>query len=91
MNAHVPATDSLALARDLILRPAGLDENRIDAALSTVLGAAVDAADVYFQLSRDESWALEDGIVKEGSASIEQGVKRIEDQVTLAFVLETQL
>ena len=74
MNAQLPATDSLSLARDLILRPAGLDENRIDAALSTVLGAAVDAADVYFQLSRDESWALEDGIVKEGSASIEQGV-----------------
>jgi TldD protein len=39
-----------------------------------VLGAAVDAADIYFQLSRDESWSLEDGIVKEGSASIEQGV-----------------
>jgi TldD protein len=74
MNSTVPAADSLALARDLILRPAGLDEGRIDAALSTVLGAAVDAADIYFQLARDESWALEDGIVKEGSASIEQGV-----------------
>ena len=39
-----------------------------------MLGHAVDAADLYFQLSREESWALEDGIVKEGSASIEQGV-----------------
>ena len=29
---------------------------------------------MYFQLSREESWALEDGIVKDGSASIEQGV-----------------
>ncbi len=74
MNATLPAADPLALARDLILRPAGLDENRIDGALSTLLGASVDAADIYFQLSRDESWALEDGIVKEGSASIEQGV-----------------
>ncbi|MCP5328559.1 MAG: metalloprotease TldD [Sinobacteraceae bacterium] len=74
MTAQLPAADPLALARDLILRPAGLDENRIDAALSTLLGAAVDAGDIYFQLSRDESWALEDGIVKEGSASIEQGV-----------------
>ena len=35
---------------------------------------AVDAADLYFQVSREESWALEDGIVKEGSASIEEGV-----------------
>src|SRR5687768_17350648 len=35
---------------------------------------SVDFADVYFQLSRQESWSLEDGIVKEGSAGIEQGV-----------------
>ena len=34
----------------------------------------VDAADLYFQFSRDEGWSLEDGIVKEGSAAIEQGV-----------------
>ena len=34
----------------------------------------MDFADLYFQLSREESWALEDGIVKDGSASIEQGV-----------------
>jgi TldD protein len=74
MNSTLTAHDSLAMARELILRPAGLDETRIDDALGTVLGAAVDFADIYFQLSRDESWALEDGIVKEGSASIEQGV-----------------
>jgi TldD protein len=74
MNSTLTATDSLAMARELILRPAGLDEGRIDGALGTVLGAAVDFADIYFQLSRDESWSLEDGIVKEGSASIEQGV-----------------
>jgi TldD protein len=66
--------DSMTLARDLLLRPAGLDEGSIDRALATVLGSAVDDADIYFQLSRDESWALEDGMVKEGSASIEQGV-----------------
>jgi len=39
-----------------------------------VRASAIDAADVYFQFARDESWSLEDGIVKEGSASIEQGV-----------------
>src|SRR5204863_444723 len=61
-------------ARDLILRPSGLDDTRLDVALSQVMSSSVDAADLYFQLSREESWALEDGIVKEGSASIEQGV-----------------
>ena len=39
-----------------------------------VLSHSVDFADLYFQLAHQESWSLEDGIVKDGSASIEQGV-----------------
>ena len=66
--------DSLAIAHELILRPGGLDVARVDRVRGEVMGHAVDAADVYFQLAREESWALEDGIVKEGGASIEQGV-----------------
>jgi TldD protein len=66
--------DSLSLARALLLAPSGLDEGHIDRALGTLLGASIDDGDIYFQLSRDESWSLEDGVVKEGSASIEQGV-----------------
>jgi TldD protein len=65
---------SLAIATDLMLRPAGLDEVRLTKVLGTVMGHAVDNADLYFQWSREESWALEDGIVKEGHHSIEQGV-----------------
>jgi len=34
----------------------------------------VDFSDLYFQGSRNESWVLEDGIVKEGSFHIERGV-----------------
>lgn len=67
-------TDPLAIAREVILRPSGLDIGGVDRVLGEVMGHAVDSADLYFQLSREESWALEDGIVKEGSASIEQGV-----------------
>ncbi|MDF3018859.1 MAG: tldD [Steroidobacteraceae bacterium] len=67
-------TEPLAIARELILRPGGLDDSRLDGALSQVMSSSIDAADLYFQVSREESWALEDGIVKEGSASIEQGV-----------------
>ena len=66
--------DAFGLARRLILEPAGLDEEHIERALGLVRASAIDAADVYFQFARDESWSLEDGIVKEGSASIEQGV-----------------
>ena len=68
------SAEPLAIARELILRPGGLDDARLDHALAQVMSSSVDSADLYFQLSREESWALEDGIVKEGSASIEQGV-----------------
>ena len=68
------AIDAMQLAEAHLLAPAGLDQGRLGQALDLVLGAKVDAADLYFQVSREESWALEDGIVKEGSASIEQGV-----------------
>ncbi len=66
-------TDPLTLARDLILRPSGLD-GRLENIFGEVLTHSVDFADVYFELSRQESWSLEDGIVKDGSASIDQGV-----------------
>ncbi len=74
MTTQNLVSDPLDIARDLILKPSGLDDSRLDSVFGEVLRHSVDFADVYFQLSREESWALEDGIVKEGSASIEQGV-----------------
>src|SRR5262252_3267614 len=70
----LPAAVGLDLARERILAPAGLDTGRLEKVLGAVLAPGVDYADLYFQLSREESWALEDGIVKDGSHSIEQGV-----------------
>ena len=55
-------------------RPPGLDEDAVARVLGDVMGHAVDYADAYFQLIREESWALEDGIVKDGAHSIDQGV-----------------
>src|SRR5438270_9883157 len=69
-----PLGDPLKLARDLILRPSGLDDGRLDRVFGEVLAHSVDFADLYFQLAHQESWSLEDGMVKDGSASIEQGV-----------------
>ena len=66
--------DALGIARNLILRPSGLDDSRLDRIFAGVLTHSVDFADLYFQLSHEEAWSLEDGIVKDGSASIEQGV-----------------
>jgi TldD protein len=38
------------------------------------MGHAIDSGDLYFQLSRHESWSLEDGGVKHAGHSIGQGV-----------------
>src|SRR5512145_1107800 len=68
------ASDPLDVARAGLLLPAGLDEDRVARVLGDVMGHAVDYADVYFQAIREESWALEDGIVKDGAHSIDHGV-----------------
>jgi TldD protein len=74
LMAGIAARDPLDVARAALLGPAELDENRIARVLGDVMGHAVDYTDIYFQLTREESWALEDGIVKDGAHSIEQGV-----------------
>ncbi|MFT5172338.1 MAG: TldD protein [Gammaproteobacteria bacterium] len=66
-NAHDIATEHL-------LAPGSLDESSISQTLDAILTRQVDLADLYFQSTRSESWMLEDGIVKEGSHNIEQGV-----------------
>src|SRR5271169_2019070 len=76
MNARSAemAVSTFAVAEKMILAPSGLDERRLSQVLDTIMSRGVDYADLYFQLSREESWSLEDGIVKDGSHSIEQGV-----------------
>jgi len=66
-------SDLIRIASETILAPAGLGETDLDRMLGELTGNAVDAADLYFQSSRLESWVLEDGIIKEGSHNIEQG------------------
>jgi len=65
---------SLALAENRLLTPGGLAVSDLERVFAQLTGPSVDAADLYFQHSRSESWALEDGIVKNGSHAIEQGV-----------------
>jgi len=64
----------LALAEQRLLAPGGLASTDLDRVFGQLAGPSIDAADLYFQHSRSESWMLEDGIVKEGNHSIEQGV-----------------
>jgi len=66
--------ENFTIATERLLAPAGIEEQHLNKVLGTIMGHAVDNADLYFQVSRHESWTLEDGIVKDGSHSIEQGV-----------------
>ncbi len=64
----------LQIAESRLLLPAGLDAGGLERSFGTLLGPGIDFGDLYFQHSRRESWSVEDGIVKDGSHSIEQGV-----------------
>jgi TldD protein len=57
-----------------MLEPAGLDEKNLNSTLGGMMQGGVDYADLYFQVSRNESWTLEDGIIREGSFNLDQGV-----------------
>ena len=57
-----------------LLEPAGLGERQLFTTLGSLMRGGVDYADLYFQVSRQESWTLEDGIIREGSFSLDQGV-----------------
>ena len=67
-------TDLLALAESRLLAPGGLAVATLDRAFDRLLGPGVDDGDLYFQHARREGWTIEDGIVKHGAHSIDQGV-----------------
>ena len=66
--------EPLAIASSRLLQPAGLDESALQRAFGALMGPGIDFGDLYFQHARRESWTVEDGIVKDGAHSIEQGV-----------------
>jgi TldD protein len=74
MISREPTLERLDVARRLLLEPFGLDESDLIHTLSAIKAHKVDEADLYFQYTRAEGWSLEEGIVKTGSFSIDQGV-----------------
>ncbi len=74
MISREPTLERLATAQRLLLEPFGLNETHLSRALAEITAHKVDDADLYFQYTRNEGWSLEEGIVKTGSFSIDQGV-----------------
>jgi len=64
----------LATANACLLAPYDLEARRLDSVFGALAQRRLDYADLYFQHTRSEGWSLEEGIVKSGSFSIEQGV-----------------
>ncbi len=74
MISREPTLERLGVAKALLLTPFGLKESHLTRALAEIKAHQVDEADLYFQYTRSEGWSLEEGIVKTGSFSIDQGV-----------------
>ena len=66
--------DTLDTAKRQLLTPFGMGENDVESVLNELAGRSVTVADLYFEATRAESWILEDGIVKNGSYALDQGV-----------------
>jgi TldD protein len=73
-QSAVAGVDSFAIARELLLEGAGLELAALERALSTAMVRKLDYVDLYLQLTRYETWTVEDGIVKEGAYSVDQGI-----------------
>lgn len=66
--------NALTLAEEALLNAHELTVPQVEHVLNHILDGRVDDADIYFQKTRSEGWSLEEGIVKAGSFSIDQGV-----------------
>jgi len=72
------------ISNKLILNPAGISHVNLLTIMDKIKNKNIDYADLYFQYSKNEFWSLEDGQVKNGSYSIDQGVgiRSISDEKT---------
>jgi len=69
-----PGPAPIDIAKATLLTPFGVDEAATSRVFGTILAHRADDADLFFQYNRSESWTLEEGQVKSGSFSIDQGV-----------------
>ena len=68
------AKDVVVAARQTLLDPGEISERDVTGLLGRLSASDIDTGELFFQLARHESWALEDGSVKSGSYSVDRGV-----------------
>ncbi|HKJ51942.1 MAG TPA: DNA gyrase modulator, partial [Gammaproteobacteria bacterium] len=57
-----------------LLEPSELEIDQLGGFLARLQGRHIDAGDLYFQSSQQESWVMDDGILREGNFNMEKGV-----------------
>ncbi|HET9112419.1 MAG TPA: metalloprotease TldD [Burkholderiales bacterium] len=72
---YIPNSDTLLqTAQATLFVPNQLEPGQLDDVFGQLMSHHLDYADLFFQYTRSESWSLEEGQVKSGSFSIDQGV-----------------
>ncbi|HUF73563.1 MAG TPA: metalloprotease TldD [Gammaproteobacteria bacterium] len=75
MTAQISAAEtSLDQVKQLMLVPTGVGFEDLERAMGRLMSRKLDYADLYCQATRYETWTVEDGIVREGIFSLDQGV-----------------
>ncbi len=67
-------TALLETVEQTILQPAELEVSDLQQTLDSLQHVSIDAGDLYFQVTQQESWVMDDGIIREGAFNIESGV-----------------
>lgn len=67
-------SEKIKLAQKILTEPSNINDVMLEKILNNVLKHSIDYADLYFQNISNESWVLEDGIVKDGGYNIDSGV-----------------
>ena len=66
--------NNLEKAQKLLWHSSNINLTVLEQAIKNLSSKNIDWGDIYFELSQDESFSLEDGIVKGGSFDISKGV-----------------
>ena len=66
-------SDLIQIATDSLLKPFNLNSNNLEKIMGLVMSPSIDSADIFLQSIQEEIWVLEEGIVKKGDFSINQG------------------
>ncbi len=70
----IDSSDLITKAYKTCLDPTGLTQSDLEQVINQLQGTNIDAADIYFQSRRLETWLLDDQLIKEGNYNIEHGV-----------------